>query len=603
MLVLMLGSVLLLLAPYTKVEESFNVQATHDLLLHSPFSLPSPDSFDHLSFPGPVPRTFVGPAALYTVLAPFNVLFSPPKPLLLAAARFLLLAAVDRSLDKISSAVGTKYGQETAAYFQLFNAVNFHLLFWGSRLLPNMFAFVLSNFALAFWLAQKTTPKPDKHVLTAYQTFYLALMVSATALFRSELVLLFAPIIALEIFYWKSMQLQSAFWACYHALSRAIFVSVLVDSWFWQKSFYWPELKVFIFNVIENKSAFWGTSPFHAYFTNLLPRIAFFTYPLSLAAVVLVPSTRRYMIPALLFLTVYSFLPHKEWRFVIYVLPIVNFSAAALVARVASFLPAPASDATLTQGSGKRPVSPGKGSGKSLDSSRKGTDKRSVSPGKGSGKRPVSPGKGSGKSLDSSRKGSGKRSVSPGKGSDKPLASGSRQESEKRPSLARQIFRHCIHMLCLLSLLHAAVSAYISRQNYPGAEALRVVNEHAEPGARVHIDAFNAGTGVSLFAQTRTDLMYSKDEAVGAGLGMEYLLREAGRDVPPGYDTMVLVHACDGVRVKSMAQILADLREAVVGGHVGWDGRVVELVLPVRLLMAPKSRVLRRRDNPNSKMN
>lgn len=58
----------LIYAPYTKVEESFNVQATHDVLA-SGISWKKPASFlkknyDHVEFPGSVPRTFVGSVAL-----------------------------------------------------------------------------------------------------------------------------------------------------------------------------------------------------------------------------------------------------------------------------------------------------------------------------------------------------------------------------------------------------------------------------------------------------------------------------------------------------------------------------------------------------------
>jgi hypothetical protein len=55
------------LAPYTKVEESFNVQACHDLLEHGWQRL---SLFDHLVFSGVVPRTFIGPVLLTLPLRP-----------------------------------------------------------------------------------------------------------------------------------------------------------------------------------------------------------------------------------------------------------------------------------------------------------------------------------------------------------------------------------------------------------------------------------------------------------------------------------------------------------------------------------------------------
>ena len=58
----------LLVSPYTKVEESFNMQATHDILT---YGVPTTNVrakfevlFDHMSFPGAVPRTFIGAICL-----------------------------------------------------------------------------------------------------------------------------------------------------------------------------------------------------------------------------------------------------------------------------------------------------------------------------------------------------------------------------------------------------------------------------------------------------------------------------------------------------------------------------------------------------------
>jgi hypothetical protein len=70
-LTLLLISVILLhlsVSPYTKVEESFNIQATHDILTYG-VNLADPEAhiaenYDHVKFPGSVPRTFVGAVTL-----------------------------------------------------------------------------------------------------------------------------------------------------------------------------------------------------------------------------------------------------------------------------------------------------------------------------------------------------------------------------------------------------------------------------------------------------------------------------------------------------------------------------------------------------------
>ena len=65
----------IIVAPFTKVEESFNLQATHDILAYG-VPLRNTSSalaahYDHVSFPGSVPRTFVGPLLLAGASWPF----------------------------------------------------------------------------------------------------------------------------------------------------------------------------------------------------------------------------------------------------------------------------------------------------------------------------------------------------------------------------------------------------------------------------------------------------------------------------------------------------------------------------------------------------
>jgi len=62
-------------APFTKVEESFNIQAIHDILT---YGIPTKDvnlrlaeEYDHVTFTGSVPRTFVGALVLAGLSKPW----------------------------------------------------------------------------------------------------------------------------------------------------------------------------------------------------------------------------------------------------------------------------------------------------------------------------------------------------------------------------------------------------------------------------------------------------------------------------------------------------------------------------------------------------
>lgn len=123
----------------------------------------------------------------------------------------------------------------------------------------------------------------------------------------------------------------------------ALLVSVPIDSFFWQKNFsvpLWPEWVAFRFNTLDGKSSDWGTSPWHYYFTNSLPKLML--NPMSILVCIPVAlaqnATRKFsvdlLLPLLAYVAILSLLPHKEWRFIIYVIPGFTAIAAAGAASI-----------------------------------------------------------------------------------------------------------------------------------------------------------------------------------------------------------------------------------------------------------------------------
>lgn len=103
------------------------------------------------------------------------------------------------------------------------------------------------------------------------------------------------------------------------------------DSFMWNR-LSWPEGEGLWFNIYLNKSNEWGTQPFLWYFYSALPRALLLT-------ITFIPFCCKDLLKSVavisfLFVTTYSFLPHKELRFVIYAIPMFNACAANTIAVV-----------------------------------------------------------------------------------------------------------------------------------------------------------------------------------------------------------------------------------------------------------------------------
>ena len=160
----------------------------------------------------------------------------------------------------------------------------------------------------------------------------ILLFVFAGVVFRSEIaLLLFTQLAYLLVL--SRISLKTIIPAGIQSAILALAVSVPIDSYFWQKPL-WPELAGFYFNAIQGKSSEWGTSPFLHYFTSLLPRllmnplILLLLHPLALTLPATKHTSKDLIVPSLLFVAIYSLQPHKESRFIIYVVPPLTAAAS-----------------------------------------------------------------------------------------------------------------------------------------------------------------------------------------------------------------------------------------------------------------------------------
>ena len=86
---------------------------------------------------------------------------------------------------------------------------------------------------------------------------------------------------------------------------------------------------------MQNKSHEWGVSPWHWYFLNAIPKSITVTVPLLVIGLIHHNEVKffdfrlvKIILPALIFVGLYSFLPHKELRFIFPALTILNIGGA-----------------------------------------------------------------------------------------------------------------------------------------------------------------------------------------------------------------------------------------------------------------------------------
>ncbi|TPX51051.1 hypothetical protein SeLEV6574_g00519 [Synchytrium endobioticum] len=349
-----------------QVEESFHIHATHDILVHGPISIAN---YDHFTFPGAVPRSFIPPLVLSAassilVIPLHHVLHLISKFQIQIIVRITLGAIFAFSIRRLRESITYRFGRVVGRWFMLICMTEFHLCFYATRTLSNTFAMIACNHALALWIhdvddnndqkliLDKDTSHNSRHgkhasdgtpTSTSTSTIHddtirtIQLLTFTAATLRAEILLLLFSFLFTESLIFNRIPftlstVTAIFQIGYQTSILSIAVAISIDMHFWNQ-FVWAEAKSFLFNIVHGKSVEWGVEPFWTYWSKYIPKLAPIGLPLAIIAIVcsdekVRSGVLRYLAPAIIYTAIYSIVPHKEWRFIIYTVPLINLAAS-----------------------------------------------------------------------------------------------------------------------------------------------------------------------------------------------------------------------------------------------------------------------------------
>ncbi|XP_078377243.1 GPI alpha-1,2-mannosyltransferase 3-like isoform X2 [Oculina patagonica] len=208
-----------------------------------------------------------------------------------------------------------KFGFQTGKFTLICYLTSWFTFYSVTRTLTNSLETILTTIALYYWPLDSKNDNGDRDVIKALSFAAFSCIIRPTA------AIIWIPLCTLYLF--SSPNKSGFIFKCVLPIGCfAMLWSLAVNSWFYGK---WTlvELNFVKFNVVNDMGTFYGSHPWHWYFTQGFP-VVMFTHLIPFACGVYKAFPRQQTLAWLTLWTiiVYSFLGHKEFRFIFPVVPL-----------------------------------------------------------------------------------------------------------------------------------------------------------------------------------------------------------------------------------------------------------------------------------------
>ena len=260
--------------------------------------------------------------------------------------RLALLSISQLHFHAFAKKVAELYGVAAANFFLLFTTTQFHLQFYLSRTLPNFVALPVVVLGLAELLAADVPPKTAEYS-TKRLLLGINFLLCAGIIARSEIASLCGLIILVDLLLSPSPKKYILTILPVIILSVVVSTSatIIIDTQLWSVPSF-PELEALRFNVIGGHASEWGVEPWNYYVLSLPKLFLNPMVPILIASTIVITwntsisfldalrRLRYILIVPILYVLGFSFLAHKEWRFIVYIVPLLTTASSISAAYI-----------------------------------------------------------------------------------------------------------------------------------------------------------------------------------------------------------------------------------------------------------------------------